>query len=142
MKNILKQTILTTLLATIALVGAARAQTKTAAATEGCDEYAKVDAELNKVYTDVLREYAKDKTFIAKLKQSQRVWLAFTDAHLESLYPNGAAAYGNVNRTCRCAVKTDLTRERIEQLRQWLDGTPEGDVCGGSIKRKDSEDEE
>ncbi len=142
MKNILKQTILTTLLATIALVGASHAQTKTAAATEGCDEYAKADAELNKVYTDVLREYAKDKTFIAKFKQAQRAWLAFADAHLESLYPNGAAAYGSVNRTCRCAVKTDLTRERIEQLQQWLDGTPEGDVCGGSIKRKDSEDEE
>ncbi len=137
MENILKQTILTILLATIAFIGAAHAQTKTAAATEGCDEYAKADAELNKVYAEVLREYAGEKTFVAKLKQAQRAWLAFTDAHLASLYPNGAAAYGTVNRACRCQVKTDFTRERIKQLRQWLDGTPEGDVCGGSIKRTD-----
>ncbi len=79
------------MLATIAFIGAAHAQTKTTAG-EGCDEYAKADAELNKVYTDVLREYAKDKTFVAKFRQAQRAWLAFTDAHLESLYPNGAAA--------------------------------------------------
>ena len=137
MKNILKQTILTILLATIAFIGAAHAQTKQAAASEECGEYAKVDAELNKVYAEVLREYAGDKTFVAKFKQAQRSWLAFTDAHLASLYPNGASAYGSVNRTCRCQVKTDFTRERIKQLRQWLDGTPEGDVCGGSIKRTD-----
>ncbi len=142
MENILKQTILTILLATIAFIGAAHAQTKQAAASEECDEYAKVDAELNKVYAEVLREYASDKTFVAKLRQAQRAWLAFTDTHLASLYPNGAAAYGSVNRACRCQVKTDFTRERIKQLRQWLDGTPEGDVCAGSVKIKDSDDEE
>lgn len=121
----------------MAFIGAANAQT-----SEGCEGFAKVDAELNRVYADVLREYAKDRLFVAKFKRAQRAWLAFADSHLESLFPKGPAAYGTVNRTCRCSVKTDLTRERIRQLQMWLEGTPEGDVCGGSIKRKDSEDEE
>jgi hypothetical protein len=32
--------------------------------------------------------------------------------------------------------KTGLTRARIEELRPWLDGVEDGDVCAGSIPWK------
>ncbi len=134
MRNVLNRTILIALFSFFAFIGAAHAQK---ASSEGCDDYAKADAELNKVYAKVLREYAKDKVFVAKLRTAQRAWISFTTAHLASLYPNAAATYGSVNRSCRCQVLADLTRERILQLQKWLDGAEEGEVCAGSIKRKE-----
>jgi len=101
-----------------------------------CKQYERADAELNNVYKQVLSEYAKDTEFIEKLKAAQRAWVAFRDAHLESIYPakDKLAEYGSVYETCRCQVLTDLTKQRTEMLRQWLRGVKEGDVCSGSIK--------
>ena len=101
-----------------------------------CKQYERADAELNNVYKQVLSEYAKDTEFIGKFREAQRAWVAFRDAHLESLYPakDKLAEYGSVYETCRCLVLTDLTKQRTEMLRQWLKGVKEGDVCSGSIK--------
>ena len=132
MKNILNRITLIALLSVVTFIGAAHAQK---ASSGECDDHAKADVELNKVYAKVLNEYAMDKVFIAKLRTAQRSWIAFTTAHLASLYPNDAATYGSVNRTCRCQVLADLTRQRTTQLQKWLDGAEEGEVCAGSIKR-------
>ncbi|EDN69294.1 conserved hypothetical protein [Beggiatoa sp. PS] len=35
---------------------------------------------------------------------------------------------------CYALAKTDLTRTRIKEMKKWLSGIPEGDVCAGSIK--------
>ena len=69
--------------------------------------------------------------------QMLNTWIAFTTAHLASLYPNAAATYGSVNRSCRCQVLADLTLRRTTELQKWLDGAEEGEVCAGSIKRKE-----
>ena len=103
-----------------------------------CDNYKASDAQLNKLYQRILVEYRKDKLFITKFRIAQRAWLAFRDAHLDSLYPepDARSAYGSVNVMCRCEAMNDLTQARIKQLKKWVDHAEEGDVCSGSIKIK------
>jgi uncharacterized protein YecT (DUF1311 family) len=92
------------------------------------------DAELNRVYQQVLANFAKDRVFIGKLKAAQRAWITFRDAQLEALYPEAdKSAYGSAYPMCYMNEKASLTRERTKQLRAWLDDQAEGDVCVGSI---------
>jgi uncharacterized protein YecT (DUF1311 family) len=102
-----------------------------------CKSYAKSDVQLNKIYQKILVEYRQDKLFITKLRSAQRAWIAFTDAHIESTYPL-PNAYGSVNKMCRCQVMNELIEARIQQLKKWVDGFEEGEVCTGSVKIKES----
>ncbi len=114
------------------------AQTQAEMNDSACAQYKKADAEMNAVYQQILNKYKSETLFVAKLKAAQRAWIAFRDAHLESLYPepNKLQTYGSVNPVCRCGVLTELTAERTKQLKQWLNGAEEGDVCSGSVKIK------
>lgn len=125
-------------IAGLLLSAGAVAQTQSEMNQNTCKQYEKADAEMNDIYKRVLSEYEKDRAFIEKLKQAQRAWVTFRDAHLESLYPakDKPVAYGSVNPMCRCMALTDLTKQRTEMLRKWLTGGEEGDVCAGSIKVK------
>jgi uncharacterized protein YecT (DUF1311 family) len=100
------------------------------------DQFHKADVALNETYSKILKEYAKDQQFIAKLKTAQRAWLAFRDAELEALYPrdNKQAEYGTVYPMCHCSELQFLTEARIKELKRWIDGTIEGDVCAGSLR--------
>ena len=123
----------------VAICGSAgmNAQTQGDLNDEACGKYKRTNAELNKVYGRILREYGQDQVFIQKLKVAQRAWIAFRDAHLESIYPNADPRwYGSVNPRCRCIILTELTAERTKVLQQWDEGREEGDVCLGSIKMK------
>ena len=128
-------TLATTLVITLAFttsIGASD-QTQFEMNQEACGKYKKVDAELNRIYQRVLRDYAGDKNFIQKMKLAQRAWITFRDAHMDSIYPDPDPwAYGSVNPMCRCMILEQLTRDRVEMLREWADGVPEGDVCAGS----------
>jgi uncharacterized protein YecT (DUF1311 family) len=116
----------------------APAQTQSRMNQDACRKYQETDAEMNKVYQQVLTEYKKDTAFIQKLKTAQRLWVAFRNAHVESLYPkqNKLAAYGSTHPTCRCLALTEITAARIEALKRWIIGGEEGDTCSGSIKMK------
>jgi uncharacterized protein YecT (DUF1311 family) len=116
-----------------------QAQTQLEMRKEACDRFAKADAELDRVYRKILVRSANDAALVAKLQAAQRAWLSFRDAHLESLYPNpDPMAYGSVNPMCRCAVLEELTAQRAKQLNDlWVKGTPEGNVCAGSMARAD-----
>ncbi|HZS08268.1 MAG TPA: lysozyme inhibitor LprI family protein [Blastocatellia bacterium] len=104
---------------------------------EACGKYKKADAELNRIYNRILREYANDRIFLRKLKAAQRAWVIFRDAHLESIYPDpDPHTYGSVNPMCRCTVLSELTNERVKTLKAWLDGIEEGDVCAGNVRIK------
>lgn len=112
------------------------AQTQAEMNEAACAKYKSADAEMNAVYQQVLNKYKSETVFLAKFKTAQRAWIAFRDAHLESLYPepNKLQAYGSVHSVCRCGVLTELTAQRTKQLKQWLNGAEEGDVCSGSVK--------
>jgi uncharacterized protein YecT (DUF1311 family) len=93
------------------------------------------DKELNQVYQQVLSKYAKDTVFIGKLKVAQKAWLAFRDAELAARFPdNDKSNYGSIYPMCADNELEAMTRQRTEELRAWLKGTQEGDVCAGSYQ--------
>jgi uncharacterized protein YecT (DUF1311 family) len=112
------------------------AQTQSEMNREACDDHKKADAELNKLYQQVLREYKADALFVQKMRNAQRAWVTYRDAYVDSLYPsaNPQRDYGGVYPMCRCSVLEELTKRRVEELRRWVNGVEEGDVCSGSIK--------
>ena len=91
---------------------------------------------MTEIYSRVLNEYTKDAEFIAKLKMAQKAWTTFRDAQVEALFPraNKRVEYGTVYPMCHCIELQSLTEERTKQLKMWVDGIPEGDVCSGSVK--------
>jgi uncharacterized protein YecT (DUF1311 family) len=101
-------------------------------------DYQTADAEMNQVYRQVLKDYAADHLFLQKLKVSQRAWVQYRDAYLESIFPKDdkIAEYGSAYRECANQILAEVTEARTKQLRQWLDGIAEGDVCSGSIRMK------
>jgi uncharacterized protein YecT (DUF1311 family) len=100
------------------------------------NDYASADKKLNEVYQQVLKQYATDSAFIAKLKVAQRAWLAFRDAELQALYPaeNKPAEYGSAWPMCRGQQLALLTEARVQELQRWLKGAKEGDACAGSVR--------
>jgi uncharacterized protein YecT (DUF1311 family) len=112
-------------------------QTQTEMNIEAGESHKKVDNELNSIYKSILSEYKPDTVFIKNLKESQRIWVKFRDAELKVKYPEtDPRFYGSVYPMCVSAYLEKLTRERINTLRQWLDGIEEGDACNGSVKFK------
>ena len=129
-------------LGALVLVSFAHAQTQSAMNQDACAESKKADQALNATYAKVFKDYAKDPQFLAKLKQAQRAWIAFRDAHLVARFPKAdkQAEYGSAYPACRCAVLTELTAQREKELKVWADGIPEGDVCNGSVKTAHADD--
>ncbi len=110
-------------------------QTQLELTTQANQKFIEADNPLNQVYQQILREYKTDAAFIKNLKASQRLWIQFRDAELKTMYPDRARGYyGSTHSMCVSAYKTRLTAERIQTLRQWLDGREEGDSCSPSIK--------
>ena len=112
-------------------------QTQRALGQDACGKSHEADVLLNKTYNHVLAEYSKDATFIRKLKIAQRAWIAYRDAQIEALYPepDKRFAYGSAFEMCRCTALAALTTRRSDELKKWIDGIEEGDVCSGSIKK-------
>ena len=50
----------------------ASGQSQTEMNEEACGKYKKADAELNRIYQRIMRDYAEDKNFIQKMKIAQR----------------------------------------------------------------------
>lgn len=94
------------------------------------------DKELNQVYKAVLNKFSKEKEFTDNLKKAQRAWLVWRDAEVSAIYPGDSSQYGQVYAMCHEQAVEELTRQRIKQLKKWLNGT-EGDACLGSFPSKD-----
>ena len=80
------------------------------------EEYKKADAELNRVYQQLLPKL--EAAHKEKLKAAQRSWLAFRDAHCdyEAFIFEGGTMQPLIQASCLEAV----TRERTKQLRASL----------------------
>jgi uncharacterized protein YecT (DUF1311 family) len=96
---------------------------------------ANAERDLNTTYQGILKKYADDPAFIGRLRRAQRAWLKFRDAQLEMRFPPSDEA-GSVAPMCYASYKAKLTQARTRQLKVWLDGIEEGDVCAGSIKTR------
>ena len=117
------------------IVSMASGQTQSDMNNKAKSEFEKVDARLNQVYQKIINDYSNDTTFIKNLREAQRLWVKFRDAQVSMKYPSDEE--GSVLPMCRCYYLSELTSERIKQLKPWIDGEEEGDVCSGSIKMKE-----
>jgi len=104
-------------------------------------DYKTTDKQLNMVYNKILLESKSDTLFVKRLKEAQRAWIKFRDAQIEARFPtvkkdDQDKEYGSIYPVCACLELTELTKQRINQLEAWLNGTVEGNVCGGSYKTK------
>ncbi|AEG01446.1 lysozyme inhibitor LprI family protein [Methylomonas methanica] len=99
------------------------------------------DRELNRVYQAILKQHAGDKLFIDSLKQAQRAWLKWRDAEMLAIYPASKEPgyYGSSFAGCWSDQLATMTHERTRQLKKWLDGVEEGDICAGSLPIKSSQ---
>ena len=98
--------------------------------------YQKADRELNRVYQQIFKEYRTQTVFLQSLKAAQQRWIQFRDAEMKARYPaaNSQLEYGSFFPVCYSNGMEELTKARTKQLRLWLTGIPEGDMCNGSVK--------
>jgi uncharacterized protein YecT (DUF1311 family) len=92
-------------------------QTQAEMNQQAAADFAKADAQLNKVYKQV--QAGLDADGLAKLKVAQRAWLAFRDADAD--FQADAAARGGTMAPCIYdGVRQQLTEARTAELRQLL----------------------
>lgn len=110
------------------------AQTQTEMNESACGQLNAADKTLNETYRNILREHGKDKVFVAKLRDAQRAWVKYRNAHLSSVWPENdkPLMYGSVYPMCNCDEALELTTERIAHLEKWISPDGEGDACAGS----------
>lgn len=90
------------------------------------DSYKQADADLNRVYKQVVDRIKNDSSRLNAFKASQRQWLKFRDLEVESFTKSSEG--GSIHAVCVCSVLARLERERTAQLEQYLGGE-EGDGC-------------
>jgi uncharacterized protein YecT (DUF1311 family) len=90
------------------------------------------DAELNRVYGDLLSKLKSDPVATKKLRAAQRAWIVFRDAHLQELYPaeDKQREYGSIFPMCYAQVNTSITKERTAQLHRMLEDKDPCDISG------------
>lgn len=92
-------------------------------------DFTDADAEMNRVYRQVLTKFVAEPDRVSLIRKAERAWIDFRDAEVEALYPrNEEAAHGTAWRMCRPIELTRLTQEHTKALRLILKGR-EGDVC-------------
>lgn len=98
------------------------------------------DKELNRVYNAIKNVYRDDSEFLNALKKSQLAWIKFRDAEYETRYPikDKQKGYGTSYSMCIDIAEANITIQRIIELKRWLIGTRESDVCAGSVMRSDA----
>jgi len=113
----------------------AMAQSQTEMNEQAYQGFKKTDKELNDFYKQILAKYKDDKIFISKLQKAELAWIKYRDAELEAIYPaEDKSFYGSVYPMCANYFMTEITQQRIKELKLWIKGICEGDVCAGSRK--------
>jgi uncharacterized protein YecT (DUF1311 family) len=81
-------------------------------------EYREADAELNKVYQQVMSQL-EDEGHKAALKEAQLAWIKYRDANceFESYLNRGGTIYPVVYEGCRAAMTVSRTKELQETLK-------------------------
>ncbi len=102
------------------------------------------DAELNRVYKTIKSRNKKDAFFLKYLDKSQLAWIKYRSAQINAKYPpyplrrdktHGfyySDEYGSMQPTCELGYYTELTRERIRVLKEWLAPRLEESACYGT----------
>jgi uncharacterized protein YecT (DUF1311 family) len=97
-------------------LSSAHAQTQAQMNQEAAADFKKADAELNKVYPQVVAKL--DAEGKEKLKAAQRAWVAFRDAQAE--LDADMARGGTMAPLLRATSMTQTTEDRVKQLKAFL----------------------
>lgn len=106
-----------------------------------CDVYDAIDLEMLNTYDEVMANYKGEdhKSFRKRFSASQVYWIQYRDRFVKALYPDDQEDYRQQDwktySRCKCTELTLLTKNRIEELRLWLDGSPSRTNCPTSIKK-------
>jgi uncharacterized protein YecT (DUF1311 family) len=89
-----------------------KAKTQTEMNACASEEAARVDAELNGVYHQLLSQAGNQEEAVAKIKTAERAWVAYRDAYMDAMYPakNKLAEYGSI-----CPMQVNLLRARLTE---------------------------
>ncbi|MDO6447273.1 lysozyme inhibitor LprI family protein [Colwellia sp. 1_MG-2023] len=98
----------------------------------------KAELEMQRVILEIQRLYKGEVKFLSNLEQSQQNWETQLELDLNLKFPKADEAlyYGSVFPMCYSSYKTRLMLQRIAFLKEWLEGSKEGEVCSGSIKHE------
>jgi len=89
-------------------------------------EYREADAELNRVYRAVLALGNDD--FKRLMRQAQRAWLKYRDAHFAAVYPEGYY-YATKRPMCERLILLRMTQARTLELQRFLPDHVDEDIC-------------
>ena len=95
--------------------------------------WSSAEKQMEAVYPAVLERHKQNQLFVDRLERSQDAWKAYRQAHPEAIYPNESRdqnSWGSIHAMCSSTVMEGKARQRIAELRQWLEKRP--DVCGGT----------
>lgn len=88
------------------------------------EDFQKADKELNSVYKELRAKKKDDKTYLKNLKISQRAWIKFRDAELETIFScesgDTRMCFGSMYGLLFNDAKTELTQQRVEQLKKYV----------------------
>ncbi len=79
------------------------------------------DAELNKVYKELMSAYGKNEALKKSLKEAQQAWLKFRDAEFEHLRNAFLTKDGSMYRIFLASDRMNLVKERALELQNRLD---------------------
>ena len=82
-------------------------------------------------------KFDSNRLLLEKLNNSQIKWEASVFSDLEMIYPEiDKEIYGSLFSTCQKTILEEAILKRIDFLKQWANGLPEGEICSGSIPIK------
>jgi uncharacterized protein YecT (DUF1311 family) len=111
----------------LALPMAVFSQTQTEMNATAAKDYAKADKELNTVYQQILKKYAKSTLFIKHMKGAQLAWINFRDAEFKRAFPkfmDGQVEYGTMFSLERSTFMEEMTEQRTITLKKILKDGP------------------
>jgi uncharacterized protein YecT (DUF1311 family) len=102
---------------------AEKANTQADMSACAAEELKRADAELNRVYQQLLQKRKSDPVATAKTREAQRAWVTFRDAHMQEAFPaaDKATTYGSMFGLDYSLEEASVTRERSAMLRQMLE---------------------
>ena len=115
-----------------------KAKTQTEMNVCADEEAARVDAELNAVYRNLLSKVASRAEAAEKINAAEAAWITYRDAYLDAMYPakNKQAEYGSVYPMEADLLRAKLTQRQITALKELL-GHYSGDAHSGAAESVD-----
>jgi uncharacterized protein YecT (DUF1311 family) len=100
----------------------AKAQTQTDMNACAGAEANRIDAKLNALYRQLLSKAAGEQNAVAKIKASERAWIAYRDAYIDATYPatDKQSGYGSMYGMDVALLRAKLTQQHLAEMQELL----------------------